>query len=184
MYVASSPRGYINAFEIDGSTGMLTPVPGSPFNIPVASDCRGNSAGPNDVIDNAGKYIYTADRFIDSISGFDIGSNGALTSIAGSPWSDEGGCDVPPSCDSCVSNPSSLAIDGTGKFLYGDNSDIEEIAIYSIGANGALSFVKTTGTSVGCVGPIRADATGKLPLHGVLRGECSERLSRPRRFLY
>ncbi len=160
LYVADATN-YIDAFAIDETTGMLTPVSGSPFKLRVPSTCNAGGVLPVDIIDPAGKYAYTADKFIDSISGFQIGStSGTLTELAGSPWPDNGGCNVPPSCSFCANNPSSLAVDGTGKFLYGVNGDLEDISIYSIGANGALTYVKDVGTSLGCVGPIRADSTG------------------------
>ena len=166
LYVAEQSgdqESYIDALEIDESSGALTPLPGSPFQIPIPSNCAAGAANPFDIIDLAGNYLYTADTFMDSISGFAIvGTTGTLTDVAGSPWPDNGGCDVPPQCTSCYDNPISLAVDGTGKFLYGLNSaaDIDDISIYSIGANGALTFVKYTGINVGCFGSLRVDATG------------------------
>jgi lactonase family protein with 7-bladed beta-propeller len=167
LYVAEQSgylQSYIDAFAIDETTGALTALPGSPFQIPIPSNCAAGAASPFDILDVAGNYLYTPDAWMDSISGFAIaGSNGTLTDIAGSPWPDENGCNVPPQCDtSCYDNPISLAMDGTGKFLYGLNSapDVDDIAIYSIGANGVLTFVKYTGAQVGCFGPIRADSTG------------------------
>jgi 6-phosphogluconolactonase (cycloisomerase 2 family) len=164
-FINSVNRDYIDAFEIDESSGSLTPVAGSPFPIPVASNCTYGSANATDIIDLAGTNVYTADSWMDSISGFTItGSNGTLTDMAGSPWADEGGCVSPPDCSSCSLNPSSLAIDGTGKFLYGLNSaaSVWNIAIYSIGSNGALTFVKyAANQEAGCFGgPIRMDSTG------------------------
>jgi 6-phosphogluconolactonase (cycloisomerase 2 family) len=60
-------------------------------------------------------------------------------------------------------NPASLAVDGTGKFLYGVDQEQGAISIYSIGADGALTFVKNTSQSQGAagpLGPIRTDPTG------------------------
>lgn len=165
LYVAdfsdrSGTSDYIDAFEINGTSGTLTPVPGSPFPIPVPGNCTAGAADATDVIDLAGKYLYTADAWMDSISGFAIGGAGTLTDISGSPWPDYGGCNFPPSCSWCSSNPSSLAIDGTGKFFYGINSNIWDISIYSIGANGMLSYLKDTPTLVACFGPVRTDSSG------------------------
>jgi hypothetical protein len=164
-YINSVNRDFIDAFEIDESSGALNPVAGSPFPIPVASNCTYGVANATDIIDLAGEYVYTADSWMDSISGFAVGgSPGTLTDMAGSPWADEGGCVVPPDCTSCALNPSSLAVDGTGRFLYGLNSasGVWNIAVYSIGADGALTYVKYAGNlEAGCVGgPIRVDSTG------------------------
>ena len=164
LYVADQSgyqESYIDAFSIDDTSGALTPLPGSPFQIPIPSNCSAGAASPFDIIDSAGQYLYTADAWMDSISGFAIGgSNGTLTDIAGSPWADNGGCDVPPDCETCSANPISLAVDGTGKFLYGVNQEVEDISIYSIGPSGALTYLKDTGTNVGCFGPTRTDSTG------------------------
>jgi DNA-binding beta-propeller fold protein YncE len=158
LYVASA-NDFIDAFDIDTISGGLTPLPGSPFKLRAPSNCSG--LNPYDIIDPAGKYLYTADIFADSISGFAIGSTaGVPTELAGSPWPDEGGCNVPVLCQSCAFNPMSLAVDGTGKFMDGLNSDTEEIAIYSISSNGALTFMKYTPKTGACYGPIRADAGG------------------------
>jgi 6-phosphogluconolactonase (cycloisomerase 2 family) len=164
LYVADG-NSYIDAFSINETAATLTPLPGSPFTIPVPSNCSsdGRAAYPRDIIDPVGKYIYTADSSMDSISGFTVSSaNGTLTDVAGSPWADNGGCDVPVSCDSCSNNPSSLAIDGSGKFLYAVNAELLDISIYSISPVGTLTYIKDIGNppGVGCNGVIRADSTG------------------------
>jgi Lactonase, 7-bladed beta-propeller len=166
LYVADQNgygNSYINAFEINQATGALTPVSGSPFAL-MNPACGTGGIDPTDIIDAAGKSIYLADRGADSTSGFGIGANGTLTQITGSPWADYGSCPIPPYCDNCVGNPLSLAVDGTGKFIYGVNtgSDVDDIAIYSIGTNGSLSFIKYAGNlEAGCGdGSIRTDSTG------------------------
>ena len=129
IYVADS-TSYIDAFSIDETTGALTPLPGSPFPIPVPGNCAYGTSFPLDIIDPAGRYLYTADAWMDSISGFAVaGTNGTLTDVAGPSWADNGGSNVPIDCQTCVTNPISLAIDGSGKFLYGVNSDVEDISI-------------------------------------------------------
>src|ERR1700722_7717286 len=160
LYIADASN-YIDAFNIDTSNATLSPLPGSPFKISVPSDCHPHSgAFPNAIIAPAGKYLYTADSFMDSISGYSIGGSGVPTEIAGSPWPIDGGCDVPPTCQQCAFNPYSVAVDGTGKFLYAFNSDIESISIFSIAENGVLTYVKDTAQGVCCLLPIRTDSTG------------------------
>jgi 6-phosphogluconolactonase (cycloisomerase 2 family) len=158
LYVASA-NDFIDAFDIDTISAALTPLPGSPFKLKVPSPCGGMN--PYDIVDPAGKFFYTADIFADSISGFAIGSTtGNPTELAGSPWPDNAGCKVPVLCQSCGYNPMSLAVDGTGKFMYALNRDIEDISIYSVASNGALTYVKDTPITSACDGPIRADASG------------------------
>jgi sugar lactone lactonase YvrE len=83
LYVADT-TGYINAFSIDVASATLTPLSGSPFTIPLPSNCSadGLGAAARDIIDPVGIYLYPADAGMDSISGFSI-ANGAITSIAG-----------------------------------------------------------------------------------------------------
>jgi 6-phosphogluconolactonase (cycloisomerase 2 family) len=162
LYVTSD-RGYINAFAINVSNATLTPVSGSPFQLTLPNNCDGTYGTlPTDIIDLNGKQVYTADSELDSISGYSIDSaNGTLTEISGSPWPDFGGCTVPIGSYGYYDNPASLAVDSTGKFLYGFDYAMEEISIYSIAADGALTFVKNTAQGlVGCFGPIRTDPTG------------------------
>lgn len=166
LYVVENV-GYINAFSIDEASATLTALPGSPFTIPVPANCSADdmAAAPQDIIDPIGAYLYTADAGMESISGFSI-ANGALTSVAGSPWADNGGCKPPIACDyGCPNVPNSIAVDGTGKFLYGVNGELGTISIYSIAADGALTYIKDVGNTadspdVGCSGPIRTDSTG------------------------
>lgn len=156
LYVADA-TGFIDAFTIDQVSGALTPLPGSPFKLSTTKPACG--AFPTDIVDYLGRRLYTANSFDDSISGFKIaGTVGTITQIAGSPWPDEGGCNILNS--SSAFNPESIAIDGTGKFLYGVNGDMEEIAIYAIGSNGGPRLVKYTPNTSACGGPIRTDPKG------------------------
>jgi len=149
---------YLEAFKI-GANGSLTPLPGAPYAMTGGGECGVN---PNDIIDTVGTHLYTADRGDNSISGYDINSStGVPTQISGSPWSSEGGCD-PYVLPSLAFDPFSLAIDGTGKFLYGLNGDIESISIFKINqSTGALTWVQDTTNTTGMQpGPIRTDPTG------------------------
>jgi 6-phosphogluconolactonase (cycloisomerase 2 family) len=89
----------------------------------------------------AGTFLYTSDASSNSVDGFAIGTDGTLTAISGSPFSAPGSGGV-----------SGLAIDPTGKFLYGSvESGSGAIAGFSIGADGRLNAIQgspfTAGTS-------------------------------------
>ncbi len=77
LFISNSGQNEIMVFAIDGTSGALTAVPGSPF---VTVIEPGNLA-----IDGLGKYLYVC---IDGshtgslIQGFTIGSNGALTAMS------------------------------------------------------------------------------------------------------
>ena len=97
LYVANFSGG-VSAYTINSSTGVLTPISGSPFS--------GALVGFAVAIDPTGKFAYVANANpSDSISAYAIDSGtGALTSI-GSPYP-TAGC------------PVSVAVDPSGRFLY------------------------------------------------------------------
>jgi 6-phosphogluconolactonase len=162
--------GQIAGFSIN-SSGELTALPGSPYTAPAGSDACATSATPNDFVDLAGKYAYSADFINDQIDGFDIASDGTLSNIDGSPWLDNGGCRVTGSSPgNNYDKPAFVAIDGTGKFLYAANEDGPQnfwnISIFSIGSTGSLTFIANTADqpSPVCDGtpPIVTDPAGNF----------------------
>lgn len=162
LYVADYSN-FVEAFQINRSTGALVEAPGSPYSISIPGVCNagaGATADPASIFDLSGAWIYTPDAFIGYISGWSISStNGSLTPMSGSPWIDQNGCQENNA--NLEPAPYSLAVDGTGKFLYVNSANyVEGISIYSISSDGALTYVKTTGSESGCATPIRTDATG------------------------
>lgn len=158
LYVADFSN-FIEAFQINRSTGALTEASGSPYSIFIPASCNpgpGSTVDPSDLVDLSGRWIYAPGEFVGYIYGWSISStNGSLTSMSGSPFSDGG-------CSSSGPEPYSIAVDGTGKFLYVQNTSIGQFfSVYSISADGALTFVKDISTN--CPGnftPIRTDVKG------------------------
>jgi 6-phosphogluconolactonase (cycloisomerase 2 family) len=166
LYVASSTAGYIDAFAVDTVSAALTPLPGSPYKLPDVPCDPPNvvfTAYPVSLIDLAGNYLYAADGTGGQIDGSTVASSaGTLTTLSGSPWKD-GGCEGGSGIDypQAWMNPRSLAVDGTGKFMYALNNFTNNIAIYSIASDGALTFLKFTPTADNaCYGAARTDSTG------------------------
>src|SRR3984885_656496 len=162
LYVADYSN-YIEVFQINPSTGALSEAAGSPYEIPIPAVCNpggGATANPTDIVDVSGTSLYTPDEFIGYISGWSISSTtGGLTPMSGSAFSD-GGCATNPNSD--YPDPWSLAIDGTGKFMYVNNSQsLGGIQSYTIKADGALTPLKSYANTSGGQLPIRTDATGK-----------------------
>ena len=96
LYV-TNPLGYVTAFSF--SAGVLAQVAGSPF----TAD-RGASAL---AVDATGKFLYTANTTANNVSGFSIGSSGALTKLQGSPYTSVAG-----------TQPSAIAIDPANTIVY------------------------------------------------------------------
>jgi 6-phosphogluconolactonase (cycloisomerase 2 family) len=158
LYVANG-SGDIDAFQVNTVSAALTPLPGSPYKVAV-TDC--GSAYLRDIFDFGGNYLYTADGVAGVIDGYAISpSVGTFTAISGSPWLDthcEGGSGI--DYPQAWMSPRSLAVDGSGKFLYALNNFEDNIAIYSIASNGSLKFLKFTPQYSACFGAVRTDSTG------------------------
>jgi 6-phosphogluconolactonase len=127
----TGPAGGQNASAITSysvaSNGTLTPISTS---VPTlgAATCW-NAVTPN------GKWAYTSNAGTSNISGFSIGSNGALTALPGTIVG---------------TNPTGatnldIAITTDGKFLYTLDGEIGKISIFGIQSDGTLTNVGTTG---------------------------------------
>jgi len=137
----NDPMGSISAYTIDPTTGALTEIAGSPFATQAGSPGPGRLA-----IEASGKYLYvglggtaTANHFVAAFS-IDA-STGALTAVAGSPFSAGIGS-------------SSVAVDQSGKYLYTANASDNTISAFAIDlSTGALTSVSgspfATGAAAG-----------------------------------
>jgi 6-phosphogluconolactonase (cycloisomerase 2 family) len=112
--------GDIYAFSIDGATGTLTSVAGSPF--PAELHPHHLTADPT------GKFVYVVNVNSNNISAYTInGATGALSAVPGSPFPAGFG-------------PAGVTVDPTGRFVYVANGG--SVTGYSIdGAMGALTPV-------------------------------------------
>ena len=116
----------ISVFSIDTTRGLLTPVAGSPFTFTSVS-------APNPqflAISPTAGFLYVSNGALGNISAFSIGTGGALTEVAGSPFSAGAGATV-----------AGLAIDPKGQFLYAADSANNKVASFSIAGSGTLVAV-------------------------------------------
>jgi YVTN family beta-propeller protein len=124
----------ISAFSV-GTSGALTPVPGSPF----ATGGSGNGgfyyASNGIAATTVGNFLFASDDQSNDIAAFSINtSTGALTAVPGSPFA----------YGTAGANPYGIALAVTpdGKFLYvgdGGNGTSGDIWGFSIASNGALT---------------------------------------------
>ncbi len=79
MYVANHASGNVSGYSINGSTGALTELSGSPFTA---------GTGPYGItIDPSGKYVYVANNGSSNVSAWTYDPNtGALVPVAGMPF--------------------------------------------------------------------------------------------------
>src|SRR5712664_2110503 len=130
----SGPDGNVSAYTIDGATGALTPVAGSPF--PAGSNPRSVTVDPT------GRFAYVANFFSGNVSGYIIdGTTGALTPVAGSPFLAGG-------------TPFTVTVDPTSRFAYVANQFSNNVSAYTIdGSTGALTPVAGSPFSAGGIAP-------------------------------
>ncbi|MGB9074114.1 MAG: beta-propeller fold lactonase family protein [Terriglobales bacterium] len=123
------------------TTGMLTPVPGSPYSVlnPISV-----------VVETSARFAYVADFTNNSIHEFTINqANGSLMEIAGSP--------IP-----AAGNPVAMVLDGSGKFLYTANQSDNSVSGFAIDATqGTLTpilgspFPAQLGTDSVAIDPVK-----------------------------
>jgi 6-phosphogluconolactonase (cycloisomerase 2 family) len=111
-----SAQGSVSAFSINGTTGALTPIAGSPFAI------LANGGPAQLATDPEAKYLYVPMSSGTAVFGFGIDSTGVLSPIAGSPFM-------------VGSQPNSVAIDPTGTFLFSADFDGNDVSILGIDAS-------------------------------------------------
>jgi 6-phosphogluconolactonase (cycloisomerase 2 family) len=99
----SSNQGLLSVFEGDPTTGALSVVPGSPFQ--VGSDAEGVAVDPT------GRFVYVLDNVSNSVWGYSVDpTTGAPTLLPGAPLA------LPTGFNGA--SASSIAIDPTGRFMY------------------------------------------------------------------
>lgn len=126
LYVTGSANtGVVQAFAVNAGVFSNQPIPGSPYT-------TGN--GPSGLaIDSAGKFLYTANKIDNSISEFQINSDGSLTPLPNSPLGETG------------SGPVALLIDNSGKYMYVVNNESPgNLLAFSIGSDGSLTLISNS----------------------------------------
>lgn len=130
LYLASAGDEKVAGFAIDASSGVLTAVPGSPFQ-------AGAGAGGIPAFSPNGNFLYVMNQSAASVSGYAISaSNGALSPIAGSPFP-------------AAANPVWIAFTPDGTFAYVSNKGGNSVSQYSVSAAGVLTALSpaTVGTA-------------------------------------
>lgn len=125
LYVANNESSEIYAYNVKGN-GALAPIAGSPFD-----NGPGTRSPVSIAIDPNGKFVYVANNLVGSgassisVDAIDAGT-GALTPVPGSPFASD-------------NNLASVAVDPSGRFVYGIGSSITAFTVDA--ASGALTPV-------------------------------------------
>jgi DNA-binding beta-propeller fold protein YncE len=133
VYATNSNNGQpstIAGYQLDTTTGVLTPIPGSPF-------ATGGNGAVIASIDPTGKFLYTAHFSSNTIQGFAIDqTSGALTAVPGGPFT-------------TGTNPFAANIDPSGKYLYSSSRGSNTVSSFAINqTSGALTVISTLNTGM------------------------------------
>ena len=121
IYVSDVEAGRIEVFSIDQGSGRLTQVANSPFPT-LGQQPYGMAA------DSTGNFLFVANSNSDTISSFTVGSSGALTPVAGSPFP-------------VFATPHRLTLDSTNTLLFASDSSSPQVSALTVNSSGALSRV-------------------------------------------
>ena len=137
VYVAHYGSSSISGFSVNGTTGALSATSGSPY--AGATTALGVAPDP----DGGHLFSWNHNAGPSSIGVWTIAGNGSLSQIAGSPF-------LPPAGykDDFAG---SVAPDGDHLYLPNENTDPnggapDQTSVYSVAANGALSFLQNVTT--------------------------------------
>lgn len=144
VFVTNAPDNTISGFSIHASTGILTPVPGSPF-ATGGNACQGMglAASPS------APFLYALNTCSQDVTSFRIAGNGALTVVGAAASTGAEGED--------------LRVTGDGKFLGVSLSGFQRgVAMFRIAADGTLTTVPGSPFigSAGFPGALEANCAG------------------------
>jgi len=146
VYATNVNNASISGFKLDTTTGILTPVAGSPF--PASPENPFAAA-----IDPAGKFLFVPNVGGANVSVFAINAvTGGLTQVSGSPFGTGGG-------------PYAEVVSHDGNYLYISNSYDKTISVYAInGTSGALTQISGSPYSTGSSAALglTLDPTGRF----------------------
>lgn len=139
-YIANSFDDTISLYQIDPTSGAITPLA-----VPTIS--TGSLTTPLFLaIDPFGRYLYTAND-IGTVGQFSIALDGTLSPI--------------PSPVSITGDPTAIAVDPSGSYVYVTDWLNDSIEQYSIGASGALTLIGSDLTGPSPIG-VDIDPEGRF----------------------
>jgi len=143
MYIALTGGLAIQAYSINGTTGALTKISGSPYS---SSDSTAITADP------AGKFLFLCGQDNDHVSVFSINQTDGSLTLAGTGVSAGLGFAVNSSTD------------GLGQYLYVTQGNLgNAVAVFKINSDGSLTPAAGNPYSV-TIAQLRGEPTGKFML--------------------
>jgi 6-phosphogluconolactonase len=142
LYVALNGSLNIEAYSINGTTGALTAIAGSPYG---SLDTNAITSDP------AGQFLFLCGADDDEVSVFAINqTDGSLTQVGSYPAG--------------VGFAEQATTDGLGRFLYVTAGNLgSEVGVFSIGSTGALTAVAGSPFAIS-IAELASEPTGKFLL--------------------
>jgi 6-phosphogluconolactonase len=81
VYVANRTSNDVSGFQLIPATGVLAPVPGSPYGAPF-----GTTQPASVVIDPTGRFVYVADSGTNQVAAYGIAPKSGALTLLGSPF--------------------------------------------------------------------------------------------------
>lgn len=117
-----STRDAIAVFRIDGVTGALQAVEGSPFP-------TGTTRLFGLTINTDGSRLYAAGFDASVVAGFSISAEGTLAPLPGSPYA-----------TSADGGPDTIQLTADGRFLYANLENAQAVEVFAVAGDGALTI--------------------------------------------
>ncbi|MGC2697123.1 MAG: beta-propeller fold lactonase family protein [Candidatus Angelobacter sp.] len=134
VFVANQAANSISVFSI-GANGALSSVPGSPF---AANNPYGLAISSGGTVLFANNFPDSQTTDLNTVSAFQIGADGALTAVSGSPFATAN--------STGFASAIGLAAGPSGKFLFVADHMAQAIVPFSIASTGALTPLTTLPT--------------------------------------
>jgi 6-phosphogluconolactonase (cycloisomerase 2 family) len=125
LFASNCGSNDVSVFTVNGKTGALTLVAGSPF-ATGGTACNPETCGIALSATPGGKFLMAANFGSNNVTLFSIASRGALAPIVGSPFA-------------ALSAPDGIKVSPNGKFLAVAEPLANQVEMFSIAANGALT---------------------------------------------
>ncbi|MFL5893307.1 MAG: beta-propeller fold lactonase family protein [Solirubrobacterales bacterium] len=139
FFYTSNPEdganGTLDGYSVSGAGGFLTELPGFPKSVAPGSHPLNIAISPD------GQHLYVATRITSTVNAYDIGSDGSLSSIAGSPFATGG------------TNGKALAFTPDGRRLYVSNNGSDDISGFNVASDGSLSLIAGSPWATGGTDP-------------------------------
>jgi 6-phosphogluconolactonase len=137
LYVPVPNFSAIYAFSV--SAGSLTPVAGSPFIVA--------NGAPSAAINQAGTLLYVPNPSTNTVSGFSVQTDGSLTGLQTSPYSD---CTASTTQTACTGlTPVAAIVSQSGQYLYVANYQVTTLSQFTITGSGALTALSSASPTAG-----------------------------------